>query len=316
MPGKPKLRTSKTCYVPSGVSSFFEICDRNIDGTKIHDPLWIGARGGGFIIKKGTTTKAITIPSLKKDEVRISGRIVKDAKTSLLVIQLIRYEFGIPPVRVLHKISPPIGQGFGTSGAGALATSIAIGDLFDLKFTLSKASSFAHTAEVQNLTGLGTVISLASGGGAIGLVTEPGSYSIGRTETILADYNEYYLACATFGPIKKSPILSKESSRERINRFGRITLEEILNDPTPENLLKRARVFSEKTGLASSELLKLSDKAVNSGALGATPNMIGNAIHCLVEKRHRGKFSKRFSEFIPREALFESELIQSGPRFL
>jgi pantoate kinase len=316
MPGKAKPRTSKTCYVPSGVSSFFEICDQNPDGTRIQDPLSIGARGGGFIIKKGTVTKANTIPGLKKDEVRISGRIAGEAKTSLLVIQLIRREFGIPPVQVLHRITPPIGQGFGTSGAGALSTSISIGDLFDLKFTLSKASAFAHTAEVQNLTGLGTVISLASGGGAIGLVTEPGSYSIGRTETILSDYDDYYLACATFGPIKKSPILSEESSREKINKFGRITLEEILNDPTPGNLLKQARVFSEKTGLASKELLRLSDRAVDSGALGATPNMIGNAIHCLVEKRRRGKFSKRFSEFIPREAMFESDLIQSGPRFL
>lgn len=316
MPVEFSPKTSKKCYVPSGVSSFFEICDRNQDGTKIRDPLRIGARGGGFIIKKGTTTFVSSNSSLKKDEIRFAGRIAKGARTSLRVVQLIREEFGIPPVQVYHEITPPIGQGFGTSGAGALATSIAISDLFNLKFTLSRASGFAHTAEVQNLTGLGTVVSLASGGGAIGLVTEPGSYSIGRTETILADYNEFYLACATFGPIRKSPILSKESTRDKINKFGRISLEKILDDPTPENLLKQARVFSEKTGLASKKLLELSDKAVDSGALGATPNMIGNAIHCLVEKAQRRIFSKRFSEFIPRHAIFESDLIQSGPRFV
>jgi len=302
-------------FAPAAISSFFEI--HETEGDKpIVDLEKVGARGGGFVIKKGTITWASAPSNLKEDEVRIGGRIAKDAKTSLRVIQLIREGFDIPPVRVDHKITPPIGQGFGTSGAGALSTSIAISDLFDLKFTLSKASGFAHTAEVQNLTGLGTVISLASGGGAIGLVTEPGSYSIGRTETILADYDELYLACATFGPIKKSPILSKESSRDKINQFGRITLEKILDEPTPERLLEESRVFSEKTGLASKDLLKLSDKAVDSGALGATPNMIGNSIHCLVEKARHQRFMKKFSEFIPREAIFESDLIQSGPRFV
>jgi pantoate kinase len=310
------MEGSRKVFVPSGVSSFFEICDRRSDGSEITNPLEVGARGGGFVIKKGTTTWASAPANLEKDEVRIGGQVVEDAKTSLRVIQLIREGFDIPPVRVHHRIVPPIGQGFGTSGAGALATSIAIGDLFDLKFTLSKAAAFAHTAEVQNLTGLGTVISLASGGGAIGLVTEPGSYSIGRTETILVDYDEFYLACATFGPISKSPILSTGSSRNKINEFGRKALEKILEDPTPERLLEQSRVFSEKTGLASKDLLKLSDKAVDLGALGATPNMIGNSIHCLVEKTQHGKFSKKFSKFVPGEMIFESDLIQSGPRFV
>src|SRR5579862_6898207 len=177
--------SSRKIFVPSGVSSFFEICDRQPDGSRISNPLEIGARGGGFVIKKGTITQASTPAGLKQDEIIIGDRKVEDAKTSLRVIQLLREEFNIPAVRVHHEITPPIGQGFGTSGAGALATSIAVSDLFDLKLTLSKAAGFAHIAEIQNLTGLGTVISLASGGGAVGLVTEPGTYSIGRTETIL-----------------------------------------------------------------------------------------------------------------------------------
>ncbi len=308
------MKQSRTVYAPSGVSSFFEICDRTPDGDPLQDPLRAGARGGGFIIGKGTTTVAHSSTDLKQDEVLINGKVSHQARTSLEVIQLIRQQFEIPPVKILHTILPPIGQGFGTSGGGALATSIAIGDAFDLRFSLSKAAEFAHIAEINNHTGLGTVISLASGTGAIGLVTEPGSYGVGRTDAILADSDDFTLVCAAFNPIVKSSVLSNERSRLKINEFGKSTLLKILEDPTPERLLAESRVFSEKSGLASTELLKLSEKGVKSGAVGATPNMIGNAVHCLVEKRRYTKFMEEFSKLVSREFLFESELTQSGPK--
>lgn len=308
------MKQSRTVYVPSGVSSFFEICDRSLDGRPIEDPLRVGARGGGFIIKKGTITVAYSSPQLQRDEVLIGGRPSPEARTSLGVIDLIRKAFEIPPVKIAHDVLPPIGQGFGTSGAGALATSIAIADLFDLKFSLAKAAEFAHISEINNLTGLGTVISLASGTGAIGLVTEPGSYSVGRTDAILSNSDEFILVCAAFGPIKKSSVLSDQKSRQRINEYGKSTLLKILEDPTPGRLLAESRIFSERTGLASSELLKLCNAGVESGAVGAAPNMIGNAIHCLVPKTHYGAFMQKFSRLIPAGSLFESELTQSGPK--
>jgi pantoate kinase len=310
------MSQSRRIYVPSGVSSFFEICDRTPEGNRIDEPLRIGARGGGFIIEKGTTTIASNPPELTQDEVLIDGNVNSGARTSLGVIQLIRREFKIPPVRISHVVLPPIGQGFGTSGAGALATSIAIGDLFHLKFSLSKAADFAHISEIENLTGLGTVISLASGTGAVGLVTEPGAFSVGRTDAILIDFADFVLVCAAFGPIKKSTVLSDEHSRLKVNEFGTITLQKILDNPTPEVLLMESRQFSEKTGLASRELLKLSDIASNSGAVGATPNMIGNAIHCLVERSKYKSFMERFSEVVPKQSMFESDLIQSGPQII
>jgi pantoate kinase len=310
------MKQSRSVRVPSGVSSFFEICDTDPDGNSIDDPLKLGARGGGFIIAKGTSTIACLSDDIVTDEVYIGGKLESGALTSLAVIRLIRHKFEVPAVRVIHTVVPPIGQGFGTSGAGALSTSIALGDLFDLEFSLSQAAAFAHIAEIQSLTGLGTVISLASGTGAVGLVTEPGSFSIGRTDAILVDPEEYTLICAAFGPIEKSSVLSDKRLRRSVNEFGHATLTRILENPTVTVLLAESRLFSEKTGLASPELLKLSDKAVDAGAVGAAPNMIGNAIHCLVEKSTREQFMKKFSEFVPKEFLFESDLTQSGPRII
>ncbi len=112
--------TSRAIYVPSAVSSFFEICDRNVDGSAIKDALRIGSRGGGFVIKKGSTTKVSTDASFNKDSIIINLHETEGAKTTKRVIDLMRARFGFGPVKVSHKIGPPIGYGFGTSGSGAL----------------------------------------------------------------------------------------------------------------------------------------------------------------------------------------------------
>ena len=109
-------------------------------------------------------------------------------------------------------------------------------------------------------------------------------------------------------------MLSNEESRKKVNEFGRSTLLKIQEDPTPARLLSESRIFSEKTGLAPPVLLRLCDRAVDLGAVGATPNMIGNAVHCLVEKSIREKFVEKFSGLVPSGSLFDSKLIQSGPR--
>ncbi|HZW57191.1 MAG TPA: hypothetical protein VFF30_12950 [Nitrososphaerales archaeon] len=309
----PKLRSSRPVYVPAAVTSFFEICDRNLDGTRISDPLRVGARGGGFVIREGSTTTASAGQSIAYDEVVINGRPSSDARTSLRVVQLMREMFSVPPVRLEHKISPPIGSGFGTSGSGALGAAISISDLLELHLSLSRASEFAHIAEIDSVTGLGTVISLASGSGAIGLVTEPGAFSIGRVDAILIDYTKYSLVCVCFGPTENSSIMSSEEKRKKVNEFGRRTLDLVRDEGTPEGLLRHSRRFAQQTGIASPELLKLADKAVEMGAVGATQNMLGKAIHCLVPKERRETFLKRFGRLVPRESLFETKLCQSAP---
>lgn len=312
----PSLRSSRAVYAPAAVSSFFEICDRERDGSKIADTLRVGSRGGGFVIARGNTTKAQTGDSLKADSVLINGKLTPHARTTLKVVELMREEYGFPNVRITHKIEPPVGSGFGTSGAGAVGTVIALSDIFNLHLTLSQASAFAHRAEVESTTGLGTVISIISGSGAIGLVTEPGSYSIGRVDAILADYNDYSLVCACFGPIEKSTVLLKEERRNKVNEYGGRTLDAILVERTPEAMLRHSRRFAELSGIATPELLKLADKATKLGAVGATQNMIGNAVHCLVPKKVRKKFLDSFREFVPRKNFFETELCHSGPKFL
>ena len=308
------IRESGSVFVPCAISSFFEICDSDARGVRYEDPLKIGARGGGFILGRGSTTQVEAGDPIESDFVRINGRHEASAKTSLRVLRLMRERFGIPPVRVSHAIEPPIGLGFGTSGSGAIGTAIATSDLFDLRLTLTEAAAFAHIAEIDSVTGLGTVISLVSGTGAVGLVTEPGCFAVGHVDCIVDDIERYSIICACFGPIEKSTVLNDPSKRERVNAFGRQTMDNVVEDGTVAGLLKHSRIFAEKTGLASSELLKIADKAVGFGAVGATQNMIGNAVHCLVLKERKIDFLRQFERLVPRNIIFESGLCQTAPR--
>jgi pantoate kinase len=310
-----KYEVSRPVYVPSGVSSFFEICDSNPDGSKIREVLRIGARGGGFKIKRGTLTVASKSDSAKADVVTINGEPSSSARVTLKVLELMRAKFDFGAVKVEHRVEPPIGAGFGTSGAGALGTAISVSDLFGLNLTLTQASAFAHTAEVKSLTGLGTVISLASGCGAMGLVTEPGCFSVGRVDALLENHRDFTLICAYFGPVEKSSVLTNIRKRRLVNKYGKNTLSAVLREPTAESLLTNSRLFAENTGLASERLLKLADKAKQLGAVGSTQNMIGNAIHCLVQKTKRKSFMEGFVKLVGQNRIFESELCESGPSF-
>jgi pantoate kinase len=282
--------------------------------TTLAEKLRIGARGGGFVIERGTRTQAFADAKLTSDSVLINGYNVPNAKTTRKVLEVMRRDYDFPPVTLMHHIQPPIGMGFGTSGSGAIGAALALSDLFDLNLTLSQVSDIAHLAEVESLTGLGTVISLASGVGPAGLVVEPGSLTNGRVDSLTFDYSDLFLVCACFSPVEKSSLILNPQRAEQINAAGREALDSIRSEKTVEALLKYSRQFSQKTGLASPELVELCERAVQLGAIGASQNMVGNAVHCLVDKRNRQYFSTEFAKFLGSTGyLFESNLAVGCP---
>ena len=307
-------RVSKRCYCPAAVSSFFEIHDTNPDGSRINDPLRIGARGGGFTIGRGTVTTASEIRKIRTDTVVINNRRAPNARTTLSVIRQMRRILNFGPVLITHEIDPPIGSGFGTSGSGALGAAIALSDLYSTRFTVAQVSSFAHIAEIESLTGLGTVASISSGIAGIGIVTEPGSIQFGRVDRLLCDERDYVLVCACFGPISKPKILTDPRAKNLVNEFGGLALKAVLGDPTPATLLTESRVFAERSGLSNDRLLRLADKAREFGAVGASQNMIGNAVHFLVQRTKYRNFMKSFSKYVPPRNTFESQLLGSTPK--
>ncbi|MEM3755191.1 MAG: GHMP kinase, partial [Candidatus Bathyarchaeia archaeon] len=60
-------------------------------------------------------------------------------------------------ITIKHDIGVPIGAGFGTSGAGALTTCLALSKAFGLNLSINDLGMIAHRAEIECKTGLGTV---------------------------------------------------------------------------------------------------------------------------------------------------------------
>ena len=308
-------RSSRSIFVPSAISSFFEICDEDYEGKKIVDPIRIGARGGGFRISRGVVTK-VTMGRAAEDEVWINGYLTPSAKTSLEAIKLARSIYGFQEsVRVEHEVDVPIGCGFGTSAAGSLGTILAIQDALGLSDS-SLAADLAHVAEVRNLTGLGTVIAAASSGGCIGLVTEPGAPSIGEVKMFDCNPSEYVFVGVVFGAVDKSTILASERKKRVVNIWGRKVLEAVLDDPTPSTLLHQSLIFAEKTGLATPALLDLARYIRRAGAEGAAQNMIGRAVHSLVKVEKAVQLIKDLRRLLPSAKILSSTLYAGPPQLL
>jgi len=167
----------KNCkaFSPGGITSFFEICDRTLEGIPISDELKIGARGGGFVISKGVFTE-ISVDNAENNHIQIfiNGKIRPDAYTTKTVVNtLLTKTPKTYSVTVKHYVEIPVAAGFGSSGAGALGTALALSKALNLSLTYNQLGQIAHVAEVKCKTGLGTVGPQMLGGCII--TQEPGS---------------------------------------------------------------------------------------------------------------------------------------------
>ena len=224
-------------FSPGGISSFFQICDTNLDGKPIDDLSKVGARGGGFVIKKGVHTH-VEVSDAKKTTIRvfINGKIAPEAETSRAVANaLLKMKDKNYQVLIKHKVEVPIGAGFGSSAGGALGTSLALSKALDLKLTYNQLGTIAHVAEIQCKTGLGTVGPIMLGGCI--LTVEPGGPGIGVIDRIPLSSNHVIVA-GTFDPMPtKNVLLSSSEKRAKVNRCGRETLDAILEEPSIENFM-------------------------------------------------------------------------------
>ena len=301
-------------FSPAGISSFFEICDRNPDGSRIRDISKVGSRGGGFILQRGVKTKVKVEPS---DENRVStyinGETTKAITSETTALELLKRVEGKFDVEVSHQIEVPIGSGFGTSAAGAFSCGLALAEAFSLPMTYNEIATIAHKADILSGTGLGTVEGLAVGG--LVLIVEPGAPGIGATEQIPVS-PDLRIVAGSFQPIKKSTVILSEERREVINRLGKETMRKILLNPNTENFMKCCKEFAAESGLMSERIRDLIVEAEKAGALGATQNMIGEAAHAAVHKDKLVSVRRAFEEYLPPESIIVSEIDFQGARTL
>jgi len=215
---------------------------------------------------------------------------------------------------VEHQIDVPIGMGFGTSAGGALTTGLALKEALNLPLTYNQIGEIAHLVEVQSQTGLGTVSSLAVGGGLI-LVTEPGAPGVCKIDRIPLSTNYVIVAGFYNTKISKTSFSSFERKVE-INRYGNQALLRILEEPSVENFLSCCWMFAQKAGFASDGVCELVKLAVKAGAIGATQNMIGEAVHAVVLEENAPLVVEAFKQVLPEKQVLCCKMDFQGVRLV
>lgn len=308
------MKTARA-FSPSGISSFFEICDTMPNGNRISDLERVGARGGGFGIHRGTTTE-VSVSNAAANSIRvlINGNEMPQAETTRLVAQSLLHQVErAHRVIISHKVDVPIGAGFGSSAAGALTTALALSRLLDLDLTYNQLGKLAHVAEVRCKTGLGTVGPLMLGGCVITL--EPGAPGIARLDRIPMR-TDYVVVAGVFGPTLTKEVLSNCEKRRQVNKYGRKTLENILSHPSLENFLDCCLDFAEKTGFMTERLRNLVKLAERAGAVGSAQNMVGEAVHAVTTSENARDLVQAFKHALPQQKIIVSKVDMQGARIV
>jgi pantoate kinase len=309
-----KLKIGRA-FAPAAVSSFFEIHDTE-EGKPIADLEKVGARGGGFGLEKGVSTK-VTARESKKSKVNvfINSECADEARTTKKVVeQLLRGVNEKYEVTVDHKIEVPIGSGFGTSAGGALTAGLALKNALDLPLTYNQIGKIAHIAEIECGTGLGTVSSLTFTGGCV-LVVEPGAPGICQLDRIPIT-PDYMVVAGFLESHTPKSVLGDPERKKVINRFGKETLEAILDYPTLTSFLDKCWEFSENAGFATPNVRRLIKIAKKAGAVGASQNMLGEAVHALVLEENAQAVVEAFKEVLPSGKVLLSKIDFQGARLI
>ena len=304
-----------SAFCPAGISSFFEICDRTIDGKLIADFEKVGARGGGFSPDKGVTTKVALIDSEKRNiQIFINDELCHTAYTTKTVVEMLLDKVSeMYNITIRHKVDVPIGAGFGSSAAGALGTALAISKALGRNFTFNQLGKIAHIAEIKSRTGLGTVGPLLFGG--CGLTVQPGAPGYAVLDRIPVS-PDYRLVVGTFRPYPTRDLLFSQQRREIINSQGQKTLENILSDPSLENFMIQCKTFSLKTGFATERIQKLMGLLEKAGAIGVAQNMLGEAVHALTKSEAVDAVYNAFKKLLPEEKIIIANIDSQGARLI
>lgn len=302
-------------FSPAGISSFFEICDRTVDGKPINDLERVGARGGGFGIQKGVMTE-VSVSEAKANSIRvfINGRLAPEAETTITVVQMLLNKVNRAyDVIVNHEVEVPIGAGFGSSAGGALTVGLALSNALDLSLTYNQIGRIAHVAEIKCKTGLGTVGPLMLGGCI--LTVEPGAPGIAIIDRIPISA-DHAIVAGVFEPIPTKQVLSSPEKRETVNRWGRKTLKAILDEPSVENFLACCLEFAEKAGFMTERVRQLVRLAEKAGAIGAAQNMVGEAVHALAREENAENIAEAFKQLLPNEKILVAKIDLQGARLV
>jgi pantoate kinase len=111
-------------------------------------------------------------------------------------------------------------------------------------------------------------------------------------------------------------MLSSPQKHAQINKWGKKTLDNILSKPSIENFLAACWQFAQKAGFATEKAKQLVSIAEKTGAVGAAQNMIGEAVHALVNEEKTAEVAEAFKQVLPKQNVLVSKLDPQGARLV
>lgn len=260
-----------SAFVPGHITGFFEIFEDR-------DAVKAGSRGAGIVLDKGvyTTVRAREGHGIS---VTLNGEKCECPVSTMVVEDILSFAGAKYKIEVIHELEVPVGQGFGTSGAGALGAALAAKTALGLNLTMNQCGEIAHRAEVLNRTGMGDVIAQSTGG--LVIRTKPGAPGTGITDRFFSD--KRVLVFTIGNEMNTKSVLLDKEKKEKINKTGRVCLKKLLKDPCPDSFLALSREFAMDTGLMSDEISS-AVKALEDRGFTASMSMLGNSIFTLIDE--------------------------------
>jgi pantoate kinase len=302
-------------FCPGGVTSFFEPYKLRSTKKKLAKELEIGARGGGFTLKKGTTTWVkVSRSRTNRISIFLRKKSTENFHTTKTVTELLLKKTARKyHIIINHNIDLPIGAGYGTSAAGALSTALAMNEALGLGMTFDELGFYAHVAEIRCKTGLGTVGPQMVGGCII--QREGGPPGLCKIDQIPIN-RSYRVVSGYIGPISTSTILSSSTLYKKIGSEGRKTMQDILSNPTLTNFLTKSEHFASNIGLMTERIRRLIKITKENGAIGATQNMLGEAFHGIVDIQRVPEILHVLNSHDPLSKFFSTAIDFEGARLV
>jgi pantoate kinase len=93
-------------------------------------------------------------------------------------------------------------------------------------------------------------------------------------------------------------------------------MEAVRRRPGLRTFLDEARHFSEAVGFQTPKVSGLIEAMISAGAIGATQNMLGEAVHGVIPEEKAVRALKKLRKAFPSARIFLSWLDDRGVRFV